>query len=201
MIAYLKGTITQLEPTFTLVECNGIGYRVQISLNTHSKLQGKKEIKIFTHLQVREDAHTLYGFAELSEQSLFEQLITISGVGANTALTMLSGLSADELVQAIRMEDVLTLKRIKGIGAKTAARIVLELKDKIKVDGSVGLSGESGGGKPNSAAMKAEAIAALSQLGFSKADISKRIDRIFKEVPLEELNVEKLIKMALRNPG
>lgn len=201
MFAYLKGTITQLEPTFSIVECNGIGYLVHISLNTHGKLQGKKEVKIFTHLQVKEDSHTLYGFSAYSEQSLFEQLITISGVGANTALTMLSGLSADELVQAIRMEDVLTLKRIKGIGAKTAARIVLELKDKIKADSSIGMVGEAGSARLNTGAMKAEAIAALAQLGFSKPDMNNRIDRIFKEVPIEELSVEKLIKMALRNPN
>ncbi len=200
MFAYLKGIITQLEPTFAIVECNGVGYRVLISLSTHSKLQGKKEIKIFTHLQVREDSHSLYGFAEFSEQSLFEQLITISGVGANTALTMLSGLSADELVQAIRMEDVMSLKRIKGIGAKTAARIVLELKDKIKMDSGAFVP-TGAGGKPNTTALKAEAIAALAQLGFSKSDMSKRMDRILKEIPADELSVEILVKMALRNPN
>jgi len=197
MFAYVKGILIQLEPTFAIVECQGIGYRILISLSTHSKLQGKKEVKLFTHFHVREDAQLLYGFAEFSEQSLFEQLITVSGVGSNTALTMLSGLSADELVQAIRMEDVLTLKRIKGIGAKTAARIVLELKDKIKVDGSAGISAGTSGTTTNPGALKAEAIAALAQLGFGKNEMSKRIDRIFKTTPPSELSVEKLVKMAL----
>ena len=158
-------------------------------------------MKIFTHLQVREDSQTLYGFHDFKEQSLFEQLITISGVGANTALTMLSSLSGEELVQAIRMEDVMTLKRIKGIGAKTAGRIVLELKDKIKLDGSEGMTGSIAGGAPSGSQLKAETIAALAQLGFSKADMGKRIDRILKETPVADLTVEKLVKMALRNPN
>jgi Holliday junction DNA helicase RuvA len=200
MFAYLKGTITQLEPAFAIVECGGVGYRAMISLNTHDLLEGKKEVKLFTHLQVREDSHTLYGFADLQEQSLFEQLITISGVGANTALTILSSLSAEELFQAISMEDTLTLKRVKGIGAKTAGRIVLELKDKIKLEVEAAGAGRSSR-KASAGQLKAEAIAALGQLGFAKAEMSKRIDRILKEVDKDDLSVEKLVKMALRNPG
>lgn len=197
MIAYLNGKIDHLEPAHVIIECNGVGYRVRISLNTFSELQGKSQIKLHTYLQVREDAQTLYGFFDPNEQSLFEQLISISGVGANTAITILSSVSPDELFQAISSEDTMALKQIKGIGPKTAGRIILELKDKIKMEGESVAGGK--GVASDKGRIRQEALVALAQLGFPRSTMDKRLDRLFKEHG-EGLTVEKIIKMALRNP-
>lgn len=196
MIAYLSGKVAHLEPTHVIIECGGVGYLVKISLNTYTQIQGKKEAKILTHFMVREDAQTLFGFAEGKEQQLFEQLISISGVGGNTAITMLSSISPNDLVAAVVNEDVAALKRVKGIGAKTAGRIILELKDKISLP--TGVSEISLAGKSNLGQKKQEALAALVQLGFSKAQMNKRLDRIVKEQG-ETVSVEDMIKHALRN--
>ncbi|MEM6260958.1 MAG: Holliday junction branch migration protein RuvA [Bacteroidota bacterium] len=196
MIAYLKGNIAQLDPAFVVIDCRGVGYMAKISLYTYDHLQGKKEVLLHTFLLVREDAHTLYGFANTREKSMFEQLITVSGVGANTALVMLSSMEVEELFHAIRTEDVLQLKRIKGIGAKSAARIVLELKDKLKLEGTVAEAGRKGG---PSSGLKQEALAALISLGLPKATMEKRLDDLVKAHG-SDISVEQLVKLALRNP-
>ncbi|RMG58659.1 MAG: Holliday junction branch migration protein RuvA [Bacteroidetes bacterium] len=196
MIAYLNGALAELEPTHAIVECGGIGYHVRISLQTYSRLQGQKTAKVFTYFQVREDAQILYGFAERQEQQLFEQLISITGVGGNTALMILSGLSPEELFQAIQQEDTAALKRVKGIGAKTAGRIVLELRDRIQIEGAVSPSLPSGGMSRDQ--RREEALAALTQLGLGRQDMVRRVDRILKEQG-GDLSVEQIIKHALRN--
>lgn len=196
VIAYLNGNLAELEPTHIVIDCGGIGYMVRISLQTYTHLQGKKVAKIFTHFMVREDAQVLYGFTDKQEQQLFEQLIGISGVGGNTALMILSGLSPQELFQAIQQEDAAALKRVKGIGAKTAGRIILELRDRIQFDG-----GPQGGGltKPGSRDQRREeALAALVQLGLPRPEMLRRVDRILKEQEAD-LSVEEIIKLALRN--
>ena len=181
-----------------VIDCGGVGYLAKISLNTYTQIQGKKEVKIFTYLQVREDAHVLYGFAETREQELFEQLISISGVGGNTAMMILSSISASELFHAIRNEDVNALKRVKGIGAKTAGRIILELKDKLRLDE---LAATAAGGTPagDAHARKQEALVALTNLGLPRAVMEKRLERIFQEAE-KDISVEEAVKLALRNP-
>ncbi|WNJ21416.1 Holliday junction branch migration protein RuvA [Pontibacter sp. G13] len=195
MIVSIRGKVTALEPSHVCVECGGLGYLVRISLNTYSALQGKQEIFLHTHFQVREDAHTLFGFADQQELSLFEQLISISGVGGNTALMILSSISSADLYTAISEEDTQALKRVKGIGAKTAGRIILELKDKIKLPEG-GSSATTAGGSQSQ--LKAEALAALVQLGLNKTVMSKRIDQILKSKGAD-LKVEEIIKLALKN--
>ena len=197
MIAYLDGKLAQLDPAFAVIECNGVGYLVKISLNTYTQIKGKEKVKLMTFFQVREDAQVLYGFSNAREKVLFEQLISISGVGGNTAIMILSSISPEELYMAIQSEDTLALKRVKGIGAKTAGRIVLELKDKIKLDGEVVSAGV--GQKLAESSKKQEALTALANLGLPKAQMSKRIDKILAEAK-EELSVEMIIKKALKNP-
>src|SRR5690606_30194862 len=134
MIAYLKGKLTYKDPTYVIIDINGMGYRVRISLNTYAAIKDEEQVLLLTYLSVKEDSHTLYGFKEEAEKKMFMDLISISGVGPNTGLMVLSSLSSDELEQAIATGDHPTIQRVKGIGAKTAQRIVLELKDKIKRD-------------------------------------------------------------------
>ncbi|MEL7532391.1 MAG: Holliday junction branch migration protein RuvA [Bacteroidota bacterium] len=196
MIAYVEGKIAHIEATHAIIDVGGIGYQIRISVNTYSRIKDKEKVKLHTFFQVREDAQTLYGFDQAQEKSLFEQLISISGVGGNTAMVILSSISATDLIIAIRSGDAMALKQVKGIGAKTAGRIILELKDKI---GAVG--GESSGAASSSnniTANKVEALAALAQLGLSKADASKRIDKVLKANG-SDLSVEQIIKLALRN--
>lgn len=197
MIAYLEGKLAQIDPAFAIIDCNGVGYLVKITLNTYSQIKEKKETKLLTYFQVREDAQVLYGFSNAREKVLFEQLISISGVGGNTALMILSSISPEELFMAIQSEDTLALKRVKGIGAKTAGRIVLELKDKIKMEGDISSPGV--GQKLAESTMKQEALTALANLGLPKAQMSKRIDKILQEAG-GDLSVEEIIKKALRNP-
>ncbi|MEZ4776874.1 MAG: Holliday junction branch migration protein RuvA [Bacteroidia bacterium] len=197
MIAYVKGKLAQVEPAFAVVDVNGIGYFVKISLNTFTRIQDKETVMLHTFLQIREDAHVLYGFAEEKERMLFEQLITISGVGGNTAMVILSSISASDLYLAIRSEDINTLKRIKGIGAKTAGRIVLELKDKIRLEENGDLTAIESN-IPGSQ-KKEEALAALASLGLAKNVMTKRVDQIMKEHGME-ISTEQIIKLALRNP-
>jgi Holliday junction DNA helicase RuvA len=178
-----------------VIDCGGVGYLVKISLNTHQLIQGKTEVKLHTHLMVREDAQILYGFADRAERSLFEHLISVSGVGGNTALAILSSTPASDLLQAIASEDTAALKRVKGIGAKTAGRIVLELKDKLKVDELATVNLRSGG----DAQKTQEASLALISLGFSKQDVSKRLEQIFKQHGTD-LSIQEIIKLALKNP-
>lgn len=189
MIAYLNGKLTHKDPTFVIVECNGVGYQVRVSLNTYSQLKSEA-VKLHTHLMIKDDAHELYGFSEMSEKRLFQQLIGISGVGGNTAMTILSSTSPSELFRIIESEDVNALKRVKGIGAKTAGRIILELKGKLVTSED---SGSAGGGS----ALRQEAIAALTSLGFPKAVVEKRVDATLKKTE-GEVKVEDLIKEVLK---
>lgn len=195
MFAYLRGKVAELESTHVVIDCQGVGYLARISLHSYSKLVLGEENKLHTHLQVREDAHVLFGFTDVRERQLFEQLIAISGVGANTALMILSSLSPDELFQAIRSGDNLSLQRIKGIGAKTAARIILELKDKVQLDGGAAPAFAAPGDKNK---LRNDALAALMGLGMPRAAMEKRVDAIIAEQPAG-LSVEQLVKLALRN--
>jgi len=193
VIAFLHGTLAELEPTHAVIDCAGVGYLVKISLNTHQLIQGKKEVRLHTHFMVREDAQILFGFAEPAERTLFEHLVSVSGVGGNTALAILSSTTADDLYRAIANEDAAALRRVKGIGTKTAGRIILELKDKLKVDA---LLGTGTGGQD--AQKSQEATLALISLGFTKQEVSKRLEQIFKQHGTE-LSTEEIIKLALRN--
>lgn len=194
MIAFLRGTVISLEPSHVTLDVGGVGYKVFITLNTYDKIVGKKELTIQTYHLVREDAQLLYGFAEALEKQLFELLLSISGVGASTAITMLSSMNAEELSRAIASEDVASLKRVKGIGAKTAGRIVLELKDKI---GS-GMGELSTGGASPKGKLREDAVAGLQSLGYSKNDAEKRVDRILKGEPTLSSSAD-VIRLALRS--
>jgi holliday junction DNA helicase RuvA len=198
VIAFLRGNISILEPTHVVIDCGGVGYLAKISLNTYSQVQGKKEVHLFTYLQVREDAHVLFGFSDHREQELFEHLISISGVGGNTAMMILSSISPENLIHAIRNEDLNALKSVKGIGAKTAGRIILELKDKLKLE-ELGTSARAGTAAGNIQTIKQEALVALTNLGLPKATMEKRLERIFQDAE-GPVSVEEAVKLALRNP-
>ncbi len=191
MYEYIRGTIADISPANVIVEAGGIGYFVNISLNSYSKLNGKKEVRLFLHQIVREDSHTLYGFAETSERELFRNLISVNGVGANTAIMMLSSLSPEELTAAVSTENVAVLKAVKGIGAKTAQRIIIDLKDKLvklPETSQILLS-------PNNT-IRNEALSALVMLGFVKRDAEKAVTKITQEQP--DVTVEDVIKQALK---
>jgi len=193
MIHHLKGKLIEKNPTHVVVECNGVGYFVHISLHTFSLLNNSSEaISIFTHLQVKEDSQTLFGFMEKSERELFRLLISVSGVGASTARTMLSSIEPKNIMDAIASGDSATIQSIKGIGAKTAQRVILDLKDKVlKVfgEGEVFIS--------QSNTNKEEALSALETLGFARKPAEKVVDRIMKETT--DPTVETIIKLALKN--
>lgn len=189
MITHLNGLLIEKTPTHVVVECNGVGYFVKISLNTFSNITDSKTIKIYTQLQVREDAHTLYGFSKVQEREMFNHLISVSGIGANTAILMLSALTADEIANAIVNEDVTTIKSIKGIGLKTAQRVIVDLKTKME---KVEFSSENIFSSNNT--NRFEALTALSALGFDK----KKAENAIKKVIQDDQSVEELIKEALR---
>lgn len=200
MIAYLKGTIAELQPTEVIIECAGVGYALSISLNTFSALQGKASAKIYVHEIIREDAHTLYGFSSKQERSLFEALLTVSGIGGATARMVLSAFTPAELVDVIENEQSNMLKSVKGIGPKAAARIVLDLKDKISSllsAGLIDLAPRGGGGiAAADKAVAEEAISALSILGFQPAAVRKVVGSILKDEP--GLDVQQIIKRGLK---
>ncbi|MBK7629027.1 MAG: Holliday junction branch migration protein RuvA [Bacteroidales bacterium] len=192
MIEYIKGHITQNTPTFVIIETGGIGYLVNISINTFSLIEGKTEYKILIHEVIREDAHQLFGFADSGEREIFRLLISVSGVGANTARMMLSSLSPGEIEKAIASSDVHVLQGVKGIGLKTAQRIIVDLKDKI---GKHAGSGEIFTLTDNT--NREEALSALVMLGFAKSAVAKVLDKIVREE--KSLTVEDMIKRALKN--
>ena len=192
MIDYIKGNITQLTPTFVTVETAGVGYFINISLSTFSRLENKSEIRILIHEIIREDTHQLYGFAEAEERDIFRHLISVTGVGANTARMMLSSLNTVEIEQAIISSDVNILKSIKGIGLKTAQRIIVDLKEKL---GKHAVSGEIFAFSDNT--NREEALSALVMLGFAKSAVSKVLDKIVREQ--KNMTVEEMIKKALKN--
>jgi Holliday junction DNA helicase RuvA len=195
MIGYLSGAITIVDPTLILVDVGGIGYEVKISLNTYSKLKDSKKGKVYTYLHVKEDSHTLFGFYSTDEKSLFVKLISISGVGPSTAILMLSSMGVSEIQESIAREDVATIKKVKGIGTKTAERIVLELKDKIRKE----IGGEKTIGiVPDSFnIIRDEAMIALVTLGIQKSMAEKSINIILKNAD-KDVTLEEVIKLALK---
>lgn len=197
MFAYIRGILTHKEHTHAILETAGVGYFIRISLHTYGLLgEVEKEAFLHTYLQVQENAHNLFGFAELSEKKLFLELINISGIGANTALVMLSSATPTEIQQAIANEDIKTLQAIKGIGAKTAQRVVLELKDKMKKE-FLAESGKTAQPIPFYRSVKEEAITALVVLGLARNVAEKNVEAILK---LKDGNatVEEVIKLALK---
>lgn len=192
MIASIDGKLTYKSPAYIIIEVGGIGYQVKISLSTYSQLEEGERCKLHTHLHIKEDAHTLYGFKDPLEKKLFLDLISISGVGPATALIVLSSISVVEFHQAIVDEDVKTIQSIKGIGPKTAQRIILELKDKFKKE-EIPLENQHGSIHTK---VRSEALAALLTLGIPKLAAEKNIDKILKEN--SEIKLEELVKQALK---
>lgn len=197
MIDYIKGELTELTPALATVEAAGVGYGLNISLNTYSAIQGKKDVKLYAYESIREDAYVLYGFVNKKEREMFELLITVSGVGPNTARMMLSSMSVQELCAAISTGNERVVKGIKGIGKMTAQRIIVDLRDKIV---ALGIADEipAGGSvaMPVNNAVKDEAVSALTMLGFSPAPSQKVVLAILQEQP--DAPVEQVVKMALK---
>ena len=192
MIAHLQGKLVEKSPTQVVIDCGGVGYHVNISLHTYSLLPATDFIKLFTHLQIKEDAHTLFGFVEKSEREIFKLLLSVSGIGANIARTMLSSLDPKQITNAIASGDVVTIQSIKGIGSKTAQRVILDLKEKVlklyDLD-EVSMS--------QSNTNRDEALSALEVLGFVRKASERIVEKIIKEAP--ESSVEYIIKQALKN--
>lgn len=196
MIAYLKGKLAYKDPTHVIIEVQGIGYEVKISLHTYTALGEREDCRLFTYPHIKEDAHTLYGFHELSEKKMFLDLISINGVGPGTGLMILSSLNPDELQQAIVNEEVKTIQGVKGIGAKTAQRIILELKDKMKKGESPYITGTNA--TPSHNTVRSEALSALVTLGINRGVAEKNLDTILKKHQ-GMITLEELIKLALKN--
>ena len=192
MITHIRGKLVEKNPTYAVIECNGVGYFLHISLNTFSKIPDSEAVLLYTHLSVREDAHTLFGFADKTEREIFKLLISVSGVGPSIARTMLSSMTTDQIQQAIASEDIATIQSVKGIGAKTAQRVVIDLKDKILKtyelqEGSINASNTT----------KEEALSALEVLGFTRKQVDKMVQKIIQESP--SISLENIIKQALKN--
>ena len=194
MIEYIRGGIAELSPATAIIDCNGLGYGVNISLNTYAAIQGKKECKLYIYEAIREAAYVLYGFADKQERELFLLLISVSGIGGNTARMILSALSPSELINVISTENATLLKTVKGIGLKTAQRIIVDLKTGSVVAGNAGTIGTLVSAA--NAQVQEEAIAALTMLGFAQAPSQKVVLAILKEEP--SAPVEQVIKLALK---
>lgn len=192
MIHHLKGKLTEKNPTHVIIECAGVGYFVNISLHTFSKLTDSENISIFTHLQVKEDSHTLFGFAEKSEREIFRLLLSVSGIGSSTARTMLSSLSPAQIRDAIAGGDAATIQSIKGIGTKTAQRVILDLRDKILKVYDIDEVSTSANNTN-----KEEALSALEVLGFARRSAEMVVDKVLRQD--SSLSVENIIKLALKN--
>lgn len=192
MITHIQGKLVEKNPTDVVIDCNGVGYLLNISLNTYSQISDQENIKLYTHLQVREDSHTLFGFSSLAEREIFRLLISVSGIGASIARTMLSSLTPKQVREGIATEDVALIQSIKGIGLKTAQRTIIELKDKIlkvyDID-EVSISQNN--------TSKEEALSALEVLGFNKKQAERVIDKFVTSQP--DANVETIIKEALKS--
>lgn len=192
MIAHIQGKLTEKTPTDVVIDCGGVGYHINISLHTYSLLPTTDNLKLYTYLQVKEDAHTLFGFVEKSEREIFKLLLSVSGIGASIARTMLSSIEPKQIIHALASGDLATIQSIKGIGSKTAQRAILDLKDKVlKIYGI----DEDSAGQNNT--NRDEALSALEVLGFNKKLAEKAIQNIVKVNP--EANVETIIKLALKN--
>ena len=204
MIEYIKGELTEVTPTMAVVEAHGVGYALVISLNTFTEIQSKKEVKLYVHEAIvtggRDDSYTLYGFADKQEREIYRMLITVSGVGSGTARMILSATSPAELVNIIASGDERSLKGVKGIGLKTAQRIIVDLRDKMAATGIISSLPSGQGAVPAAAAVnkevRDEAVGALTMLGFSPAPSSKVVTEILKGDP--EMPVEQVIKQALK---
>ena len=192
MIAHLQGKLVEKSPTQVVIDCGGVGYEVNISLHTYSLLPPTDFIKLFIHLQIKEDAHTLFGFVEKSEREIFKLLLSVSGIGASIARTMLSSLDPKQITNAIASGDLVTIQSIKGIGSKTAQRVILDLKEKVlklyDLD-EVSMS--------QSNTNRDEALSALEVLGFLRKNAERVVEKIIKDVP--DSSVEYIIKQALKN--
>jgi len=195
MIAFVKGKLVHKEATHVIIDVNGIGYQINISLTTFSQIKDKESCKLFTYFHVKEDIQALYGFLSENDKRLFMDLISVSGIGPNTAMVMQSSSSADEIKSAIASEDVKTIQQIKGIGAKTAQRVILELKDKIIKEGYNIGSGEVSNNLDNN--LRAEALSALVMLGINRSAAQKSIEAVLRKSE-NNITLEQLIKRALQ---
>lgn len=192
MITHLQGLLVEKTPTYVVIDCNGVGYMIHISLNTYSKISEEKQLRLYTYLQIKEDAHTLFGFYEKSEREVFSLLLSVSGVGASTARIMLSSLSPSQLQSAIINGDAKTIQSIKGIGAKTAQRIILDLREKmIKLGGVEEISNN------DTNINKQEALSALEVLGYPQKVAENVVQKIISKAN-DNLSVEEIIKQALK---
>jgi Holliday junction DNA helicase RuvA len=192
MITHIQGKLIEKNPTDVVIDCNGVGYLLNISLHTFSQIPDKENLKLYTHLQVKEDSHTLFGFSSLAEREIFRLLISVSGIGANIARTMLSSLTPKQVREGIALGDVALIQSIKGIGAKTAQRVIIELKDKVLKIYDID---EVSVSKGNTS--KDEALSALEVLGFVRKQAERVIDKIIMSQP--DATVETIIKQALKN--
>jgi len=192
MITHIQGKLTEKNPTHVVIDCNGVGYMLHISLHTYSQIPDKENLKLFTHLQIKEDGHTLFGFSSLAEREIFRLLISVSGIGASTARTMLSSLTPKQVREGIAGGDVALIQSIKGIGAKTAQRVIIDLKDKILKIYDID---EVSVSKDNT--NKNEALSALEVLGFVRKQAERVVDKILVDQP--DASVETIIKQALKN--
>ncbi len=192
MITHIQGRLIEKNPTDVVIDCNGIGYLLHISLHTYSQIPDKEQLKLYTHLQIKEDAHTLFGFLSLAEREIFRLLISVSGIGASIARTMLSSLSPKQVREGIASGDVALIQSIKGIGAKTAQRVIIDLKDKILKIYDID---EVSIAKDNT--NKNEALSALEVLGFAKKQAERVVDKVI--AAQQDATVETIIKQALKN--
>lgn len=190
MISHLSGKLVSKSPTSLVVECNGIGYEVNISLNTYSRIIDSEQIKIYTHLQVREDSHSIFGFFDELERSVFRLLISVSGIGANTARTMLSSMPPNKVIESIQSDNVVAIQSIKGIGAKTAQRVIIDLKDKV-----LNLTDDKEFNVSPNNTQREEALSALSVLGYPIKQTQRIVDSLINAEP--DMPVERIIKNAL----
>jgi len=192
MITHIKGRLIEKSPTSVVIECNGIGYMINISLNTFSQIPDNENLKLFTHLQVKEDSHTLYGFFSIKERQIFRLLISVNGIGPSIARTMLSSISPDQIIDAISRENVSLIQSVKGIGSKTAQRVIIDLHDKIlkvyELDEGFASSNNTN---------KEEALSALEVLGINKKSSERLVDQIVLDNP--DVSVEDIIKETLKN--
>jgi holliday junction DNA helicase RuvA len=196
MIAFLKGKLVHRDPTFVIVDVQGVGYQLQISLQTFSEIKEQENVMLHTHLNIREDAHVLFGFSSPAEKKLFQQLISVNGVGPSTAIIMLSYMNSNELKAAIVREDAVSLQAIKGIGGKTAQRVIIELRDKLKKESWEETQPAISLGSHNT--MRNEALSALLTLGLPKAAAEKSVDTVLRKSG-NTITLEDLVKQALKN--
>ena len=192
MITHVKGRLVEKAPTSVVIESNGIGYLINISLNTFSQIPDNENLKLFTHLQIKEDSHTLYGFYTIKEREIFRLLISVNGIGSNIARTMLSSISPEQIIDAISRENVSLIQSVKGIGSKTAQRVIIDLNDKVlkvyELDEGFDSSNNTN---------KEEALSALEVLGINKRSSERLVDKIVLESP--DISVESIIKETLKN--